>query len=551
MSNRNKRNKTKDNKKKKINTKKGNKYIEDDEDIISNEENEDKKNLYKIDIVSDKEDDNKLDNISDNEINEIIKSIDFNEYSFNSEDQNNKDDEISRKEEELTNVKFEPNKEIINKKFNPFSKNNNLNNENNPFINLLQKNKNSNSKENKDYFPDSPSKNSHETKNEKLETNKININENQKVELGKIKKDYLLCFNEIKTVNSKNLLYKNITYKGKNFYLMNKIKSITDKQILHYYCRNHDTCKSSFDGKRHSICEAKIDYNIEEDEYKIIENHSKMCLNFEEVYSVTQNITNREIKNYEEYKEILLDLLNNNPLLILSNFLKKAIELYRGNEYYFTLSKNTLRNIYYKWRNNNIIFTKFSIFSNNKTKDGELYMRDFVSTYIYKKNDSNQLIKHEHIIFISPFQIRKIISASHLYFDCTFIYPNEFSQLLIILYYDEEINMRSPGAYILLNNKTENGYYLALSNLKKILTLDNNVNLKLISYTTDYEKALYNALEKLFPDIRRIGCYFHYSYNLRKKLKEYNLYTEEYIKISEELLKELLKYFLKFRRIQI
>ncbi len=68
--------------------------------------------------------------------------------------------------------------------------------------------------------------------------------------------------------------------------------------------------------------------------------------------------------------------------------------------------------------------------------------------------------------------------------------------------------MRSPGGYILLNNKTEKGYYLALSNLKKILTLDNNVNLKIISYTTYYEKALYNALEKLFPDIRSSDVIF-------------------------------------------
>ena len=225
---------------------------------------------------------------------------------------------------------------------------------------------------------------------------------------------------------------------------MNKIKTITNKQTLHYYCRNHDTCKSSLNGKRHSICEAKIDYNIKEDEYNIIENHSKLCLNENDIYTETQNITNKEIKNYEEYKEILIELLDNNPLLILSNFLKKASELYRNNEYKFSLSKNTLRNIYYKWRNNNIIFTKYSIFTNNKTKEGELYMRDFISTYIYKNKESNQLIKHEHIIFISPLQIRKIISSFHLYFDCTFIYT------------DEEINMRAPGGYILLNNKTEN-----------------------------------------------------------------------------------------------
>ena len=52
-------------------------------------------------------------------------------------------------------------------------------------------------------------------------------------------------------------------------------------------------------------------------------------------------------------------------------------------------------------------------------------------------------------------------------------------------------------------------------------------------------------LKKLFPDNRRIGCYFHYSYKLSKKLKEYNLYTEKFIKISEDLLKELFQIPLK------
>ena len=116
-----------------------------------------KKKPYKNNNVSDKEDNNILDNISDDQINEIMKLIDFIEFSFIIEDKNNKDDEINKNEKEINNIKLEPNKEIINKKFNTFLKNNNLNNENNPFINILLQNKNSNSNENKDCFSDSPS----------------------------------------------------------------------------------------------------------------------------------------------------------------------------------------------------------------------------------------------------------------------------------------------------------------------------------------------------------------------------------------------------------
>ena len=66
------------------------------------------------------------------------------------------------------------------------------------------------------------------------------------------------------------------------------------------------------------------------------------------------------------------------------------------------------------------------MFNSNKILDGEIFMREFVSTYIYKDKNSDQLIKDEHIIFISPFQIRKILISIYLYIDCTFIYPNNY-----------------------------------------------------------------------------------------------------------------------------
>lgn len=47
------------------------------------------------------------------------------------------------------------------------------------------------------------------------------------------------------------------------------------------------------------------------------------------------------------------------------------------------------------------------------------------------------------------------------------------------------------------------------------------------------KKALYNALEFIFPGIRRFGCYFHYSLNLRKNLKNYDLLS--YDKLNEFL----------------
>jgi len=84
-------------------------------------------------------------------------------------------------------------------------------------------------------------------------------------------------------------------------------------------------------------------------------------------------------------------------------------------------------------------------------------MRDYCNTYLYE-NNGKKLYNHKHIIFISDFQHNKLIESPHLYFDVTFVYPKEFAQMIIVLYYDTLINKRAPGALILLNNKKENSY---------------------------------------------------------------------------------------------
>ena len=155
------------------------------------------------------------------------------------------------------------------------------------------------------------------------------------------------------------------------------------------------------------------------------------------------------------------------------------------------------------------------------------------------------------MIFTSPFQINKIINP-HLYFDGTFVFPSGFMQMIIILYYDNEIKKRAPGAYILLNNKKEKSYIKVLINLKSIITLENTLNLKLITYSSDYEISLSNALERIFPHIRHIGCYYHYCDNILDNIKnkitscnEVNIITkfkEEIKKLKTDILTVPFKY---------
>ena len=67
-------------------------------------------------------------------------------------------------------------------------------------------------------------------------------------------------------------------------------------------------------------------------------------------------------------------------------------------------------------------------------------------------------LEHKIIIFFSDFDIKLLIISKHLLIDGTFIYPEGFMQTVIIMFYDVIIEKMIPGFFIIINNKTEEGY---------------------------------------------------------------------------------------------
>ena len=122
-----------------------------------------------------------------------------------------------------------------------------------------------------------------------------------------------------------------------------------------------------------------------------------------------------------------------------------------------------------------------------------------------------------------------------------------------------------PGIFIILNNKTEEGYrdcFLYIKYYIDALIKNDETKLKFATFTTDFEKALFNAFDKIFninKKIKHVGCYFHYIQNIRKFLQK-NGFTGKELKniydnimtITKELpfknLKgnDLLKYIYKY-----
>ena len=97
-------------------------------------------------------------------------------------------------------------------------------------------------------------------------------------------------------------------------------------------------------------------------------------------------------------------------------------------------------------------------------------------------------------------------------------------QMLVILFIDEDNNIRYPGLFCLLNNKKYKSYLLLFKRIKNIITVDNTKKINLISYTVDYE--LLEAVRNTFKEPRTICCYYHYCRNLYAKAINYYLFED-------------------------
>ena len=195
---------------------------------------------------------------------------------------------------------------------------------------------------------------------------------------------------------------------------------------------------------------------MQEKKYYLETENSEYCNNkVNEKYTNDLDL-NAAINNYKNFKDELIKFLNLNPIIKYTDFKEKATKLYYKNNCQFKILENTFKNIYYNWRSNTNLFTKFAIFNQSKTLDAKEYLREYKYSLLYN-NSGKKIFPHEHIIYFSNYFIKKLRSANHWYIDGTWIYPRGFKQLIIILYYDEIGKKRFPGLYALINNKTLEG----------------------------------------------------------------------------------------------
>ena len=81
------------------------------------------------------------------------------------------------------------------------------------------------------------------------------------------------------------------------------------------------------------------------------------------------------------------------------------------------------------------------------TRKGYTIVQDLTddsNIYDRSSNDGKKIYMHEHIKWCSPFLLNRMRSSFHFYFDETFIRPNQFEQLPVVMYLDTNSMKKIP-----------------------------------------------------------------------------------------------------------
>ena len=142
-----------------------------------------------------------------------------------------------------------------------------------------------------------------------------------------------------------------------------------------------------------------------------------------------------------------------------------------------------------------------------KTRGGLIVASPFTHLYRGTVNHDGAVA----VILAADFMLMKTSNADIIQFDGTFYtVPSIFYQLFTIF-----VPFRGhciPATYVLMQKKTE-GLYSAV--ILKLLDLIPGISPRIA--VSDFEKAPRNAFMYLFPEMKMIGCWFHFTQAIWKK----------------------------------
>lgn len=273
-------------------------------------------------------------------------------------------------------------------------------------------------------------------------------------------------------------------------------------------------------------CLAKAHHNSKTNNIEVIDLHNPRC----------EGIQLQLQDDYHSQKEDLIDILeNNNNLTVIKGMtiLREKNNNASNETKRFPMNYEQVKHIIKSFRQENQVDSNFSFDDPTfqKTKDGALFLRcNNKYNILYK----NKIVANEYIIFCSPFQQNLLSKALHWHIDATFyIVPKNFYQLLVVLIYDDLVNLYMPACFVLISSKNVKMYESVFKDIRDFI-LDRRFDLERI--TLDFEKAEKEGAQRVFSDVEFLGCKFHLVQALLRKAKKKGLMSDNLEKESLEIL---------------
>lgn len=141
--------------------------------------------------------------------------------------------------------------------------------------------------------------------------------------------------------------------------------------------------------------------------------------------------------------------------------------------------------------------------------------------------------RRRHFVFATDQQLNSLRDAEGWTWDATYkITKAPHTQLLSIHGRvgnpGEEIN--TPLCYVLMSGKRTDDYVIVLEFIKALLERDGR-EIRLRCVLMDYEAALWSSIKSVFGiQVRRRGCWFHFSSCIYKRVREWQLEKDYYKK---------------------
>ena len=144
------------------------------------------------------------------------------------------------------------------------------------------------------------------------------------------------------------------------------------------------------------------------------------------------------------------ECLKNKKFLQNLTTFKKAFNIYYDKKK-FNQKPSHLKYIYQKYNRicNNLNIDNLFEYCNANNDIG-LFCRDINITYIF--DSQKRIFKYEHIIFFLEESIKRLIVSEYLLLDATFVFPENYAQTIIIMFYDNILKKMLPGIFIIKNN---------------------------------------------------------------------------------------------------